>query len=284
MADRLLVTPYARDLTVVSLLDERGVCLPDRAGRPASVELLESILAREGWQYRSRLVTGAWEAHFVAYGGRRPPIREVSLGADGTLDFGASPLYGSWHVSQEVARNCGPQVAVESGGRAICLVTEATPYEEFHQTMAGRAVPEDRSDLQWDGASQREERPHTTRLAGLLPTPEEALEVALAGGSGHEQAATQVGRALQAYRWSGPQSPPLSLDAARHRAVLERLRRYVRDTPVPAADLVWALGQADGTRDDLAALLARLQPGDGPGDGAADPAAETMAMARVFVR
>jgi len=118
--------------------------------------------------------------------------------------------------------------------------------------------------------------PGNATLASPLATPEHALEVALAGGPGHEAAATQVGRALQAFRWSGPASPPLALDPARQGAVVERLRDYVRKTPVPAPDLVWALGQADGTREDLAALVERLQRVKG--------AAETVAMARVFLR
>jgi hypothetical protein len=275
MADRLLVIPYAADPTLVTLLKERGIDLPDELGRAATVEHLESVLAREGWLYRSGLVTGAWEAHFLPYGGRWPPIREVSLGPDGTLDFGASPLYGPWHVSRVVAQRFGPRVAVMSSGNAICLVTETTPYDTFHQTMAGRPVPAARSDLQWDHAGSSPD-PGNAALLTPFPSPEHALEVALAGGPGHEAAATQVGRALQAFRWAGPPSDPLHLDQSRQTAIVRRLRDYVRDVVVPAPDLVWALGQADGTRGDLAALVDRLQR--------VNEAKETVAMARVFLR
>jgi hypothetical protein len=162
-----------------------------------------------------------------------------------------------------------------SSGNAICLITESTPYDEFYETMTGRPVPADGSDLEWDHADESPD-PGSAALAMPLPNPEEALEVALAGGPEHEAAATQVGRALQAFRWSGPPTPALSLDRARQQAIVERLRRYVWETPVPAPDLVWALGQADDTRDDLAALVERLQRVRG--------AAETVAMARVFLR
>jgi hypothetical protein len=211
------------------------------------VHLLEQILAREGWQYTSRLVTGAWEAQFVAYGARRPPIKELSLGSDGILDFGAGPLYGAWHVSKEVARCCGPRVAVLSSGNAICLVDAGTSYDSFHLALTGRPVPADRSGLEWDGARDADS-PGAARLPTLLPTPEEALEVALAAGPGREQAATQVGRALQAHRWSGPTSPSLTLDARR----------------------------PDDTREDLAALVERL--------AGVEEAAEAIAMAGVFLR
>jgi len=279
MVTRLLVIPCTGEPTLMTLLQEQGIVVPDRVGRPATVPLVESILAREGWQYRSRLVTGAWEARFVEFGGRLPPISELSLGPGGTLDFGSGPLYGPWHVSREVARQCGPQVAVMSNGSATCLVTEETGYDEWHGCLAGRPVPADRSDREWvpEGV---EPLPVSATMEYPLPTPEaaleEALENALSGGDKHGQAAMQVGRALQAFRWAGPPLTTLFLDEKRYHALVERLRCYVRGTPVPSPDLVWALGQAGDTRDDLAALVDRLAECDG--------AAETLAMARVFLR
>ena len=259
----------------MALLERQGFVVPDQVGRPATVELVEAVLAREGWQYRSRLVTGAWEARFVEFGGRLPPISELSVGSDGTLDFGAVPLYGPWHVAREVARVCGPQVAVMSNGNATCLVTGDTGYDAWHECLAGRPVPADRSDRKWTPPG---EEPVSVSAAMLhpLPTPEQALEEALSGADGHAQAAMQVGRALQAFRWSGPPQTTLHLDEERHHAIVERLRCYVRNTPVPSPHLVWALGQAGGTRDDLAALVDRLET--------VDDATETLAMARVFLR
>jgi hypothetical protein len=275
MVSRLLVIPCTGEPTLRALLDEQGIVVPDRVGCQATVEMVESILAREGWQYHSRLVTGAWEARFVKLGGRLPPISELSLGPDGTLDFGASPLYGPWHVSREVARECGPQVAVISNGDATCLVTEQTGYDEWHECLTGRPVPADRSDREWIPV-QEQTAPVSVTVQRPLPTPEDALEEALAGGRGHGQAAMQVGRALQAFRWGGPPKTSLFLDEERYHAIVQRLRCYVRDTPVPSPHLVWALGQAGGARDDLIALVDRLEACNG--------AAETLAMARVFLR
>lgn len=275
MVNRLLVIPYTREPRLMTLLERQGIVLPDQVGRPATLELVESVLAREGWQYRSRLVTGAWEAHFVAFGGRLPPISELSLGPDGTLDFGVGPLYGPWHVAREVARECGPRVAVMSDGSATCLVTEDTGYDAWHECLVGRPVPADRSDREWTPPGE-ESVPVSATMLHPLPTPEQALEEALSGTDGHAHAAMQVGRALQAFRWSGPPQTTLHLDEERHHAIVERLRRYVRSTRVPSPHLVWALGQAGGTRDDLAALVDRLET--------ADDATETLAMARVFLR
>lgn len=275
MVTRLLVIPCTGEPTLMTLLREQGIVVPDRVGRPATVPLVESILAREGWQYRSRLVTGAWEARFVEFGGRLPPISELSLGPDGTLDFGSGPLYGPWHVSREVARQCGPQVAVMSNGSATCLVTEGTGYDEWHGCLAGGPVPADRSDREWTPPGEAPV-PVSATMLNPLPTPEQALEEALSGAAGHAQAAMQVGRALQAFRWAGPSLTTLHLDEERYHAIVERLRCYVRETRVPSPHLVWALGQAGGTRGDLAALVDRLETSNG--------AAETLAMARVFLR
>lgn len=275
MVNRLLVIPYTGKPTLMSLLQEQGIVVPGQVGRPATVELVERILAREGWEYRSRLVTGAWEAHFVELGGRLPPISEISLSSGGTLDFGAGPLYGPWHVAREVARACGPQVAVMSNGTATCLVTEDTGYDEWHQCLAGRPVPADRRDRDWTPPGEQPP-PVSVTMRHPRATPEDALEEALTGGDGHGQAAMQVGRALQAFRWAGPRQATLHLDEERQQAIVERLRCYVRETPVPSPHLVWALGQAGGTSDDLAALVDRLET-------CAD-ATETLAMARVFLR
>ena len=275
MVTRLLVIPCTGEPTLRALLHEQGIVVPDQVGCPATVEMVESILAREGWQYRSRLVTGAWEARFVEFGGRLPPISELSLGSDGTLDFGAGPLYGPWHVSREVARRCGPQVAVRSNGDATCLVTEETGYDEWHECLTGRPVPADRSDREWI-PDEEQPAPVSATVQRPRPTPEDALEEALAGGQGHGQAAMQVGRALQAFRWGGPPKTSIFLDEERYHAIVERLRCYVRETRVPSPHLVWALGQAGGTRGDLVALVDRLETSNG--------AAETLAMARVFLR
>jgi hypothetical protein len=276
MSDMLAVLPYDGGEEMSGWLEGLGLDLPTELGRIPDPALLESILREAGWPYRAAEREGVWEAQFESRDERWPPIQELTL-HEGSIGFRLGSLYGPYVVAREVARNCGPQIAVTGSNGSPCVVGPATTYEEFHAAVAGCAPPEDGSDRVWSQPPTEEWKFANAAMEEWPGSPEGMLDYALSGRRGHATAATVVGQAVQMFRTrdQGGVQPRDPLDETRYAALVARLGGYIRSTPIPDPALVWALGQAVEGRAGLEALAQRLEGIEG--------AEETRRMALLFL-
>ena len=143
-----MVIPYDASESFSEWLRSQGIEPPGEAGRLPDSGLLEAILQAADWPFQVIERDGVWRADFASREERWPPIQELNL-HEGSLGFRIGPLYGPYVVAREVARHCGPQVAVTGSLGDPCLVGPTTTYEEFHQIAAGCPAPGDRSDRDW---------------------------------------------------------------------------------------------------------------------------------------
>jgi hypothetical protein len=283
----MIVVPLTAEPQLRAWVAGRGLPVDDATvGVAPTLDLLIRILEDLDWPCSPIESDGWWYANVESRDGRYPPISDMKL-HDGSLSFRTGPLFGPWAVSQRVAAACGPQLAVEAGSGSIALVTATLSYEDFHQAVAGGPPRADGRDREWSRPLSPEDRfrhdlseLHEIRLADRHATIEESLAYACTGRVGCGSEAMTVGHAIQAYRLqrgahvTGPH--PLVLDAARCQQVVDQLRQHLASAAVPIPELVWAFGQAEGAKEDLARLADRLRH---------DPAAaDTLNMAEVFLR
>jgi hypothetical protein len=264
MSDVLVVFPYDGSDNMSDWLQGLGVDPPGELGRVPDRALLESVLREAEWPHRADEREGVWEADFESRDERWPPIQRLTLRA-GSLGFRLGPLYGPYLVAREVARECGPQIAVTGSNGHPYVVGPATTYEEFHEAVLGCAPPEDGSDRQWS-QPPTEEWKHAHAAPEEWPTtPEGWLDYALSGRRGHAIAASEVGVVLRLFRTrdQGEVQAYDLLDETRYAALVARLVEYIRSTPIPEPALVLALGATPEARADLEALALRLEGVDG---------------------
>jgi hypothetical protein len=264
MSDVLVVFPYDGSDSMSDWLQGLGVVPPGELGRVPDRALLESVLREAEWPYRADEREGVWEVDFESRGERWPPIQRLAL-REGSLGFRLGPLFGPYLVAREVARECGPQVAVTGSNGTPCVVGPATKYEEFHEAVVGCAPPEDGSDREWSQPPTEEWKYAHAAPEEWPSTPEGWLDYALSGRRGHAIAAGEVGVVLRLFRTrdqGGVQAYDL-LDETRYAALVVRLVEYIRSTPVPGPALVLALGATPEARADLEALALRLEGVDG---------------------
>jgi hypothetical protein len=287
MANSLIVVPLTDDPELRSWVQSEGRPVDDATvGVAPSVDLLVRILAELDWPFAPAESDGWWYANVDCRDGRYPPISDMAL-HDGSLSFRIGPLFGPWEVSRRVAAACGVQLAIEGGSGSLAVVTGDLSFEDFHQAIAGCAPRSDGRDREWSQPPSPEDQFRSglselneIRLANCHVTIEESLAYAFTGRVGCGSEAMAVGHAIQAYRWNpqpaGAGPHPLILDDARYQNVVDLLRQHMTHTAVPIPELVWAFGQADGVRDELAQLAHRLRD---------DPAAAaTFEMVELFLR
>src|SRR3954454_14750656 len=121
----MVITPFDPE-SLGEHLAQVGIRTPRTAGRAPDREVLEEILTSAGWPFSATERAGVWLVTFEEVDGRWPPISELTLHDSQFLGFRLGPLYGPFHVGREVARRCGPQVAVEGSGGHTSLITEHT--------------------------------------------------------------------------------------------------------------------------------------------------------------
>jgi len=144
----MVVVPYRPGL-LDEQLAKHGVAPPESPGRAADSALLERIFNAAGWSFTSVQRGNIYEARFSSRDDRWPPISDLTLHDGEFLGFRLGPLPGPFHVAREVARACGPQVAVEASSGYTCVVTSAMSYAEFYLSMTGSAAPADELDREW---------------------------------------------------------------------------------------------------------------------------------------
>jgi hypothetical protein len=260
MSDVLVFFPYDGSGNMSDWLEGLGLDPPAELGRVPNRALLESILREADWPYRAHEREGLWAADFESRDERWPPIQQLTLN-EGSVGLRLGPLYGPYLVTREVARECGPQIAVTGSNGASCVVGPETTYEEFHEAVLGCAPPEGGSDRHWS-QPPTEEWKHAHAAPEEWPsTPEGWLDYALSGRRGHAIAASEVGVVLQRFRTrpQGGGQPYDVLDETRYAALVARLVEYIRSTPTPEPALVLALGRIPEAQADLEALVQRLE-------------------------
>lgn len=147
VSQHLLVMPLSDEVRSWLREEGRGE-VPDESGSMPSTSLIEDILARADWPYRRQGVGSSWQVFFEQRDGLWPPIQTLGM-SENSYGRRLGPLYGPFHVAQEVSEHCGPQVMIYADGMTSIVVCPTTTYEEVHLALYDVPAPPDGSDRTW---------------------------------------------------------------------------------------------------------------------------------------